>query len=854
MPDAWHGKNVFMEFGSTRMRTEVFVNNELVGYNLVDGTPFSINISDAANPGKNKLAVRITDPNGDFTWNDYMMFTWGKNETLPSKGFGGITGDVSIYAVGNSYIDDVYVKNKSSLKEVDVQVKVKVKGDTEGNLIYELRAWNKDEILLTSEKTVNNNTITQSIIYPEAKLWSPDSPNLYVLTVKLENEGETRDVFERRFGFRWFEAKMVNGDRMLFLNNKRIVLRTAISWGIWPVNGLYPTDELAKKQIQTAKDLGLNMLSFHRAIGQPKILNYADEMGLLYYEEPGGYRDSKDSLTQVWKREKLFRMVKRDRNHPSLVIYNMANEGSDLPDSSDYSNIQRAHELDETRFITYKSPNGEVPLTPAPIKLYMEPYNQEHFIQGWWDKHHAGGPGVYHDEKYNNPTDFYRHIDHHEEIIFYGEDGAIGTPGRMQLIKKAIENQEYNGWDGDKYLSLYHTYNTFLDKKGFRDAFPNVDSLTTSLGRNSHYYHGRIIENVRIANNIDGYAVNGWEETKVENHSGIVDAYRNPKTNPEIMAYYNQPLYVAIKARNKVQKAGESITADFFIVNEKDINGEFDLVIKVKNEGQNIYEEQHSVVISGGLVYGELLKDAVEIPVKSDYNTIHAYIMKGDEIIARGHEKIFGVDMRVDNSPEKITVMDTSGILKDFFDKNSINANLWWSQNEKPAGNLVVVGHSKIPYTGSVRQELVEWVALGNKLIVLGGADEWAEYFAKKEVLDYRGKKDLGILWYGGNFAVRDNPYFEGLPVNQAFNWEYQCFVHYDRKRFGLRLPEAETVVAAFADHKEEVFDAISIIPVGRGEIVISTLDIMPNLRSDNPSSYMAKRIVMNMIRNQDSY
>ena len=74
------------------------------------------------------------------------------------------------------------------------------------------------------------------------------------------------------------------------MNGKRIVLRTAISWGFWPVNGIIPTPELAERQIRLAKELGLNMLNFHRGIGQTVLLDKADELGLLYYEEPGGYK------------------------------------------------------------------------------------------------------------------------------------------------------------------------------------------------------------------------------------------------------------------------------------------------------------------------------------------------------------------------------------------------------------------------------------------------------------------------------------------------------------------------------------------------------------------------------------
>ena len=114
---------------------------------------------------------------------------------------------------------------------------------------------------------------------------------------------------------------------MFRLNGKRIVLRSAISWGFWPINGLFATPEMAGKQIQAAKDLGLNMLNNHRCIGQPILFEKADEMGLLQYEEPGDYSaGTHDPFAQACIREKLRRMVVRDRSHPSLVIYNLANE------------------------------------------------------------------------------------------------------------------------------------------------------------------------------------------------------------------------------------------------------------------------------------------------------------------------------------------------------------------------------------------------------------------------------------------------------------------------------------------------------------------------------------------------
>lgn len=80
------------------------------------------------------------------------------------------------------------------------------------------------------------------------------------------------DADSRTFGFRWFEPTGIGKDAQLRLNGQRVMLLTAISWGYWPVGGLYATPEMAEKQILTAKALGLNMLNFHRSIGSPVVL------------------------------------------------------------------------------------------------------------------------------------------------------------------------------------------------------------------------------------------------------------------------------------------------------------------------------------------------------------------------------------------------------------------------------------------------------------------------------------------------------------------------------------------------------------------------------------------------------
>ena len=130
--------------------------------------------------------------------------------------------------------------------------------------------------------------------------------------------------------------------------------------------------------------------------------------------------------------------------------------------------------------------------------------------------------------------------------------------------------------------------------------------------------------------------------------------------------------------------------------------------------------------------------------------------------------------------------------------------------------------------------DILEWVNEGNTLIIVNNIEAWAAHLAQKEVIRYSGSKTLGTTWYGGNFFSKQHVLFNGLPQAQVFNWEYQCFATYNRSRIGLRLFNGETIVACVADHKKEVYSALSIIPHGRGKIILCALDIFSCLKDLN--------------------
>jgi hypothetical protein len=889
IPREWEGKRIVMQVASVRFRAEIFVNRKLVGYDVINSTPFDVELSPYLTTGaENEIAFRIADPNGNFNWKDSQVYTWGGYDVNPSHGFGGITGPIRLQATEKLFTDNVFIKNRPNPREIEAEVTIENQsGNNVQNqkLLLEIceagsgkRVYAEETVLpqIPQGKSVHSYMIH----VPAVKLWSVDEPNLYQLHLSLAD-----DKLSERFGFRWFEVRTVNGDRQFYLNGKRIVLRSAISWGYWPDNGIAPTDEYARKQILAAKQMGLNMLSFHRSIGQKNVLDYADELGLLFWEESGGNQypanrlggsDPKARFYVDYRNTKLSRMIIRDRNHPCLVIYNLHNERGANPQAEDYNEMRMAHRLDPTRQINYNSSNGANPegVPSARFKLHLTPYDSTFYDVGWYDQHHAGGPGVYHDNLYHHPGDYLRYSNNRPEIIYWGEEGAIGTPPRLEKIRSNIlQTKKFNGWEAADYLGWYDAYNRFLHKQGFDKAFPTVDDLTVAMGNVAFYYQGRVIENIRINNTIDGYAVNGWESMKLENHSGIVDNYRNPKGNPDLIARYNAPLFLSVKLNRKVLAVGDSATVDVYIVNEKDIHGYFTLTVSVKDaSGKVTASLAKKVKVSGGAVYGENLLTGWKLPVASaGYVTVEATLQADKKTTIKGDDRIFAVQPDWQGIPTNGLVADTTGLLTTFMRRMGLNIKPYTQGT--PQGDYLLVGAFEPQQWGSGMSDIIEWVQKGGSLIIVDHPVRWAEFLADKEILDFRGAKELGRSWYGGNFFNRAHPVFDGLPVDCAFNWEYQCFSAYNRRRIGLRVASGETLVGCVSDHRKEVYSALSLISVGRGKVIITTLDIPACLKqavenygavdtdgmneamgtfnpaADNPANIVGQQLLYNLIK-----
>ncbi len=381
---------------------------------------------------------------------------------------------------------------------------------------------------------------------PSAEPWDLQHPNLYQARASLDGlPASGRSV---NFGFRFFAPEGIGTHAKLTLNGKRIVLRSAISWGFWGRNGLWPDREMAEREVDDAKKIGLNCLQFHRNIGKPEVLDLQDREGLLRYEEPGagkfilgrrysagpfdpdgnfapppndagndclnarkGYVEPEKVDTsgngpdgdpelfwEKYEQEKILEMVKRDRSHPSLIMYDIQNESSDM----DLNNpriyrvrvLRLMHALDPSRIITFYS-GGD----PKNAQVLVQPYRDEILYgsktipyAGWKDVHTCGGPCNYLDSLYVSPENFgQRQPDReHKTINAWGEMLGSASPDDYDRMVHSFDADHPAGYELDDMTKILGGYHQFLDRYGFRAAFPTDSSLFQVIGYRTYYSGG----------------------------------------------------------------------------------------------------------------------------------------------------------------------------------------------------------------------------------------------------------------------------------------------------------------------------------------------------------------------------
>ena len=632
------GQRLTIQFRAARLRAEVYCNGQLVGYNIINEVPFSADVTSAVQPGSttNQLAVRITSPGGDLAWVDFSPITWGTNTIADSRGICGLDAGILLQVRDPVCISDFAVLNQPNPQEVWLVGAVTNASAAayNGPVSFSIQDSNGISIWQGTNTVAvaagGQTSFTNDVVIANATLWDVTNPVLYTASAAIP--GNSFSAMNANFGFRWFTPVGIGTNAMLQLNGRRIVLRSAISWGWWAPDGLFPTDAMAKKEVVAAQTLGLNCLQFHRNLGHPNVLDQQDQLGLLRYEEPGdgqavfgasfstadiaptnfaGIGGAPVTFLQQYEVAKILAMVKRDRSHPSLVVYDIQNEVQPcLTNASIFWLFQQIRQMDPSRTVVLHSgvgANNEVCMMPYSTNFL---YDNGTGYSGWNDQHTVGGPGNYQDSLYVNPTSYSHYQPNTTEIGMWGEMLGVGMPDDHQAIVTWYQTNGVTttGYDLPLHQQVLSAYNGFLDKWNFRSSYPTASSLFYEIGKKSYFFWQKIMENARMSDANDFLVISGWESTMIENHSGLVDSHRNFRTDPSIIRQAMNPEVLVIRPKRFVLKPGETANVDVHLINETGRSGTQTLTITAHNpDGSVLFTTNKSVTATGGNVFGQVL-------------------------------------------------------------------------------------------------------------------------------------------------------------------------------------------------------------------------------------------------------
>jgi len=884
VPDSWAGKQVTLHIRGFRQRIEVFVNQQLTGYDLIAETSYDCNITPALKPGTNLLAIRITNPGGVYDWRDYTQLRWGARVFHAGRGFGGLDRGISLHVHDSVFLDDLWVLNTPEITQVNVYAEVRntLAQEATAHLRFSVRAPDSEDTLATAEvearvSAQSKVTLRAALSYPQAMLWSTESPALYRISAKLlatSAGNSARDRKEQIFGFRWFEPRGIGNDAILTLNGKRIRLYSAIEFGYWGFNGLWPTPALARKSDLAARSLGLNALQYHRNLGKHEELADDDRLGLLRYMEPGGgfltFHDDKFSddapATQPpidssgngaeaasWSRRyqtfRVLRMMRDHRSHPSLVVYNLQNEiVPDLRNPRIFRILHAMREADPSRTIVLHS--GIEPRNQA---FYL-PYNDNIFVEdgsgysGWSDTHTVGGAGVWQDSLYTDPRHFTQYTGNRREISMQGEMLGWAAPDNHELTLQSIRDGGGRSYDAADHERILAAYNSFLDKWQFRSAFPTAAALFAGAGNKLYETWGRILQVIRTDDASDYLVINGWEDQPIDSHSGLVDNQRNFKGDPELIRAALAPLKPVVQPRQVVHRKGDTLLLDLFLLNETNqpVSGELQLsMTEPSGKTTPLQSFPAPEFMTNRFAYP--IAEAIPSPALESEGYYSFRLVLDGSSAAEGTTSIFVVDP----SPALLRTV-RAGILGG---ANALAGYLPHSRIElaefrpqTPYDLAILLAHEKefdSPQYAGRLSELIAAVQAGMPLLVLAqtaaGADAAAKALSAAGAFEYAGLAgESRGCWMGSWVFLKDHPAYAGLPSNQVMKWEYQVSFK-DASGLLVDGPAVEVIAGYGRDHDDTLGAATFAAHLGQGNLLFQAV------RGMQPLLY--ERFILNAIR-----
>lgn len=347
----WEGKKVSIRFDGVYMNSEVWINGHYLGKRPYGYITFDYDLTPYLKKGENTLAVRVD------------------NKRVPSGRW--YTGSGIYRHVWLTVTDPVHVAKDGTfittprVEESKAKAKIEVELQNETNQAVAVTL--KTDIFGPNEQLVNSITSAEtlpagkSVLYQQTTiqsptLWSTQTPRLYKAVHSIKGEdGQLLDQYSTPFGIRDIQ---VNAEKGFLLNGQKIKLKGVCNHhDAGPVGAAVPEDVLLRR-LKLLKEMGCNAIRTAHNPAAPELYDFCDQLGFLVVDEafdgwdkPKAKYDYGLYFDEWWKKD-LTSFIKRDRNHPSVVIWSIGNEVPGFTEEKQKELVDHVKSLDTTRPVT----------------------------------------------------------------------------------------------------------------------------------------------------------------------------------------------------------------------------------------------------------------------------------------------------------------------------------------------------------------------------------------------------------------------------------------------------------------------------------------------------------------------
>ncbi|MFT4797490.1 MAG: beta-galactosidase/beta-glucuronidase [Sulfitobacter sp.] len=326
LPAEWQADCVHLNIGACDHWTRVFVNGLEIGQHRGGYSPINLDISHALEAGLNQVVIRVED---SLSWTQPRGKQAGTTKwPIDYDTVTGIWQTVWLEPVGKLHINALH--SQFNLERSELTCWIETNQQNQKDVLVELI---RDGQVLTST-TANFNDRAEArtkMTIKNPELWSPESPFLYDLRFRLLSKEAHQEVnqdddyiddIQSYVGLR----EIGTDKESITINGKPIYLRGVLDQGYFE-KGWYTavSDEILKKDVELTLALGFNCARKHQKIEDPRYLYWADQLGLLVWEEMPSGRVFSNELVRTLGHE-WADIIKRDRQHPCIIAWVPFNE------------------------------------------------------------------------------------------------------------------------------------------------------------------------------------------------------------------------------------------------------------------------------------------------------------------------------------------------------------------------------------------------------------------------------------------------------------------------------------------------------------------------------------------------